>query len=76
VGAGTVAALPSLPSLPAPPDLSSYSAWQTFGTSLGGIGDWVTAHPILTVVCVAWAGGMAYLPKIWEALQWRLLSRF
>ncbi len=76
VGAGAVAAVPSLPAIPAPPDLTALSAWQSFGSTIGDLTGWVAAHPILTTVCVAWAGTMAFLPKIWEWLQWRVFSRF
>ena len=67
---GAVATVPSLPSLPAPPDLSPYTAGQGFGDAVSSILAWTAAHPVLTVLCVAWAGGMAFLPQIKDRLTW------
>lgn len=76
VGAGAVTAVPSLPSLPPPPDLSAYNAWKSFGDGVGDLTGWISSHPVLTLVCVAWAGTMAFLPQIWERLKWRFSSLF
>lgn len=76
VGAGVATGVPSLPQLPAPPDLSAWNAWRSFGDTVGDLSGWVVAHPILSTVCVAWAGSMAFLPQIWGWLQWQWSSRF
>jgi peptidoglycan L-alanyl-D-glutamate endopeptidase CwlK len=76
VGAGAVAVGPTLPAVPAPPDLSAYTAWRSFGDTVGDLMGWMTAHPILTTLCVLWAGTMAYLPRLWGWLQWQWSSRF
>lgn len=70
VGAGAVAAGPSLPALPPPPDISPYTAWQSFGEAVASLGAWITARPLLTVLCVAWACVMAFLPQIMERVPW------
>jgi peptidoglycan L-alanyl-D-glutamate endopeptidase CwlK len=68
IGMGGAMALPY--SIPAPPDLSAFSAWQTFGSTMGDISGWITGHPILTAFCVAWAASMAFLPRIVERIPW------
>lgn len=70
VGGGAVATVPTIPSLPAPPDLSAYLAWRSFGDTVGDLGGWLVSHPILTTVCVLWAGTMAFLPQIMERVTW------
>lgn len=70
VGAGAVVSVPSLPALPSPPDLSPYTAWQGFGEAVASLGAWITARPLLTVLCVAWACVMAFLPQIMERVPW------
>lgn len=70
VGAGVVESGVALPALPPPPDLSALSAWQGFGDSLSSLTGWITANPLITLVCVAWAGSMAFLPQIVERIPW------
>lgn len=70
VGAGVAVAGPTLPALPPPPDLSPYTAWQGFGEAVASLGAWITSRPLLTVLCVAWACSMAFLPKIMERVPW------
>lgn len=70
VGAGAAVTVPTLPELPSPPDLSPYTAWQGFGEAVASLGAWITARPLLTVLCVLWACVMAFLPKIMERVAW------
>lgn len=70
VGAGAAVAVPSLPYLPAPPDLSSYTAWRTFGESAGDLVSWVSGNIVLTVVCGGVVAFFTFLPKITERLTW------
>lgn len=70
VGAGAAVSVPSLPELPSPPDLSPYTAWQGFGEAVASLGGWITARPLLTVLCVLWACVMAFLPRIMERVAW------
>lgn len=70
VGAGAAVTVPSLPELPSPPDLSPYTAWQGFGEAVASLGSWITARPLLTVLCVLWACVMAFLPRIMERVAW------
>lgn len=67
---GAAVGTTSLPSLPAPPDLSPYTAWQGFGEAVASLGAWITARPLLTVLCVLWACVMAFLPRIMERVAW------
>lgn len=67
---GAAVSVPSLPQLPPPPDLSSYSAWKTFGQSAGDLVSWVSGNLVLTVVCAGVIGFFTFLPKIKDKLQW------
>ena len=70
VGAGAAVAVPSLPYLPAPPDLSSYTAWQSFGQQAGGLVEWVSGNLLLTGACAAVIAFFTFLPKITERIPW------
>jgi peptidoglycan L-alanyl-D-glutamate endopeptidase CwlK len=72
VATGVATNPPSLPSIPAPPDLTTVSAWQTFGETVSGLVTWVGAHPGIATVIVAWVGGTIFWTQIkagWQA--WR-----
>jgi peptidoglycan L-alanyl-D-glutamate endopeptidase CwlK len=70
VGAGAAVAVPSLPYIPAPPDLSSYTAWQSFGQQAGELVSWVSGNILLTGACAAVIAFFTFLPKLAERIPW------
>jgi peptidoglycan L-alanyl-D-glutamate endopeptidase CwlK len=64
IATGVATNPPTLPSIPAPPDLTTVSAWQTFGETVSGLVTWAGAHPGLTVVIGAWIGGTIFWTQI------------
>jgi peptidoglycan L-alanyl-D-glutamate endopeptidase CwlK len=71
VGTAVTETTPSLPSIPAPPDLTTVSAWQTFGETVSGLVTWVGAHPGIATVIVAWVGGTIFWTQIKSWFGWR-----
>jgi peptidoglycan L-alanyl-D-glutamate endopeptidase CwlK len=72
VATGVATNPPSLPSIPAPPDLTTVSAWQTFGETVSGLVTWVGAHPVLALGIGGWIGATIFWTQIKAWLQsWR-----
>jgi peptidoglycan L-alanyl-D-glutamate endopeptidase CwlK len=75
VATGVATNPPSLPSIPAPPDLTTVSAWQTFGETVSGLVTWVGAHPVLALGIGGWIGATIFWTQIKAWLQsWRTAS--
>jgi peptidoglycan L-alanyl-D-glutamate endopeptidase CwlK len=72
VATGVATNPPSLPSIPAPPDLTTVSAWQTFGETVSGLVTWVGAHPVLALGIGGWIGATIFWTQIKAWFQsWR-----
>jgi peptidoglycan L-alanyl-D-glutamate endopeptidase CwlK len=75
VATGVATNPPSLPGIPAPPDLTTVSAWQTFGETVSGLVTWVGAHPVLALGIGGWIGATIFWTQIKTWLQsWRTAS--
>jgi peptidoglycan L-alanyl-D-glutamate endopeptidase CwlK len=75
VATGVATNPPSLPSIPAPPDLTTVSAWQTFGETVSGLVTWVGAHPVLALGIGGWIGATIFWTQIKAWFQsWRTAS--
>jgi peptidoglycan L-alanyl-D-glutamate endopeptidase CwlK len=72
VATGVATNPPSLPSIPAPPDLTTVSAWQSFGETVSGLVTWVGAHPVLALGIGGWIGATIFWTQIKTWFQsWR-----
>lgn len=51
-------------SIPGPPDITTVSAWHSFGQTVSDLGTWSLAHPWIALGIAAWIGSVVFWERI------------